>query len=116
MDLKKTYGFLRVDKFSSSRLKVQPRESIVERIRIKGSALGHLFLPEEPVVFHITVDAKKALPVGDERLTFSILDYLGVVQLPSSERSITKKGSKYTAEIALPTAVSGDREVLRDPC
>ncbi|MFT5123332.1 MAG: hypothetical protein ACI97B_001965 [Verrucomicrobiales bacterium] len=102
--IEKTYGSFAIDALSAARLKVQPREQIVERIKIKGDALGHLFFPEEDVHFQITVETKKALAASDQRLRISVRDYQGGDVLPLEERTLTKKDGAYVADITLPTA------------
>jgi len=65
------------------------------------------------VVFHVTVEAVKPLPVAEQTLRYSVRDYWGAQQIQPGEVTLTRQSPKkdrflYTAEIALP---AGELEV-----
>ncbi len=107
--LSKTHGSFRVDELSASRLKVQPIEQRIDRVLLASDAVGNLFLPGEPVVFHLTIEAIKPLPAAEQSLRFSVRDYWGAAQIQPGEITLAKQSPKqgrqiYTAEIMLPAA------------
>ncbi len=107
--LKKTYGSFWLDDLSASPLSSQPIEPRIERVLLATDALGNLFLPGEPVVFHVTVEAIKPLAAADRVVRSSLCDYWGAEQIPPGRVALDKGPRKngrfaYTADIAIPCA------------
>ncbi|MFT7639047.1 MAG: hypothetical protein ACI9G1_000774, partial [Pirellulaceae bacterium] len=107
--LNKTYGSFQVDELTASRLKLQPIERRVERIRIASDSLGNLFLPGEEIVFQATIEANKPLPLGGQSVRYSVRDYWGAGLIPSGNFTLVRQAPKggrfiYTADVALPAS------------
>ncbi|QDU59982.1 hypothetical protein Pan216_08190 [Planctomycetes bacterium Pan216] len=107
IDLQKTYGTYQVDDLAAARLGVQPIEQRIARVLISSPAIGNLFLPEEPVVFQVTIEATKPLAPSDRTLYYSVRDYWNAEQLPPGDAMLVEqppnKGTyRYRTEITLP--------------
>jgi len=107
IDLKKTYGTFWLDGLSAAALSMGPVQRRIERILLATDAVGNLFLPGDPVVYRVTVEALKPLPQAERVLRYSVRDYWGAEQLSPGEVALTKapRGRTpfvYSAEIRLP--------------
>ena len=107
IELNKTYGAFRLGALSAAPLSTQPIERRIERILLATDATGNLFLPGEPVAFHVTVEAIKPLPADEQTLQYSVRDYWGAEQLAPGQIALEKQGRKdgrfiYTADVHLP--------------
>ncbi len=102
--LNKTYGVFQLDNLSAARLSVQPIQQRVERILLATDAVGNLFLPESPIVFHVTVEASQPLPASQRVLRHTVRDYWATDQLPPGEVSLTpaeRKDGRYRYQVDL---------------
>lgn len=107
VELNKTYGSFRVDELSASRLKIQPIEQRIERILLASDALGNLFLPDEKIDFHVTIQANKPLHQTEQSIRYAVRDYWGAELMQPGDVTLVRQPPKegrfyYTAEIALP--------------
>ncbi len=107
IELNKTYGTFRLGALAASPLSAQPIERRVERILLATDATGNLFLPGDPVAFHVTVEAVKPLPPDEQSLQYSVRDYWGAEQLPPGRAALARQPRRndrfvYSARVDLP--------------
>ncbi len=108
IELRKTYGAFWLDDLAASLLTTQPIERRVERILLATDAVGNLFLPDDRVVYHVTVEAHKPLRAAEQVVRYSVRDYWGAAQATPGEVELRKASRKkdgrfvYLAEIELP--------------
>ncbi|MFP4058248.1 MAG: hypothetical protein ACLF0G_15380 [Candidatus Brocadiia bacterium] len=107
VELHKTYGSFWLDGLSAAPVTTEPIERRIERILLATDAVGNLFLPGDPVVVKVTVEAAKPLRPPQRLLRYSVRDYWGAEQLPAGEVALRKAPRQrgrflYTARIELP--------------
>ncbi|MCA8988340.1 MAG: hypothetical protein KDA78_11895 [Planctomycetaceae bacterium] len=101
VEMQKTYGTYQIDDISVARLEVQPPEPIVKDVRIASSAIGNLFLPDQPVEFQLTVNTAKPLAAAERVARMTVRDYRGNEVLTGINAPLTGSGNSYTGSVQL---------------
>lgn len=93
--MEKTYGAFHADEFAA--VYVGPVLRAVAAVKFASSAVGNLFLPENPVRFDVTVECVKALPKEQRVATCVVRDYWGAehsepIAVPLTDAGRTEQG------------------------
>ncbi|MEX0774546.1 MAG: sugar-binding protein [Phycisphaeraceae bacterium] len=97
VSLQKTYGWYEVDDLKAAHVAAASAiEKRIDTMHVKSDATGNLFLPEAPVVMHLSVQAFKPLRQEELEVTYVVRDYWGAEQAPAA--TVTLQATGYNKD------------------